>query len=229
VIIALHERLAILHGDVARFAWRLRAALGRGPTVVGGERLRLHRPLKLAGRGTVVLGRDIEIRRQTRFDPSAPGARIEIGSNIRLRGVTIDGPGTVVIADRVRMLGTAIFTQAPRARIEIGELTLFGEFSRIEASERIVIGRDGLIGGSVIDADYHFARRARRGTGRVPEGNPVSIGDNVWLGAASVVLKGVTIGDNSVIGLGAVVTKDVPPDRIWAGNPARDVGPIPED
>jgi maltose O-acetyltransferase len=57
----------------------------------------------------------------------------------------------------------------------------------------------------------------------------VTIGDNVWLGAASAVLKGVTIGDNSVIGLGAVVTSDVPPDRIWAGNPARDVGPIPED
>lgn len=57
----------------------------------------------------------------------------------------------------------------------------------------------------------------------------MTIGDNVWLGAASAVLKGVTIGDNSVIGLGAVVTSDVPPDRIWAGNPARDVGPIPED
>lgn len=52
-------------------------------------------------------------------------------------------------------------------------------------------------------------------------GKPVTIGDNVWLGGRSVILPGVTIGDNVVVAAGAVVVKDVPPNVVVAGNPAR--------
>ena len=44
---------------------------------------------------------------------------------------------------------------------------------------------------------------------------PVHIGDNVWLGANAVVLKGVTIGDNAVIAANSVVSKDVPPNTLY--------------
>ena len=50
---------------------------------------------------------------------------------------------------------------------------------------------------------------------------PVHIGNNVWIGANSVVLPGVTIGDNSVIGAGSVVTKDIPANVVAVGNPCR--------
>ena len=50
---------------------------------------------------------------------------------------------------------------------------------------------------------------------------PIVLGRNVWIGAAAIVLPGVTIGDNSVIGAGAVVTRDVPAFAVAAGNPAR--------
>ena len=50
---------------------------------------------------------------------------------------------------------------------------------------------------------------------------PITIGDNVWLGGGAIVLPGVTVGANSVVGAGAVVTKDVPPDVVVVGNPAR--------
>jgi maltose O-acetyltransferase len=47
------------------------------------------------------------------------------------------------------------------------------------------------------------------------------IGDDVWVGNGAMILKGVTIGDRAVVAARAVVTKDVPPDTVVAGNPAR--------
>jgi maltose O-acetyltransferase len=49
----------------------------------------------------------------------------------------------------------------------------------------------------------------------------VVVGDNVWIGASAIVLKGVTIGENAVIGAGAVVASDVPANAVVAGNPAK--------
>ena len=51
--------------------------------------------------------------------------------------------------------------------------------------------------------------------------NPVTIEDDVWIGANAVILPGVTIGNHSVVAAGAVVTKDVPPHSLVAGVPAR--------
>lgn len=57
---------------------------------------------------------------------------------------------------------------------------------------------------------------------------PVTIGDNVWIGAGAVILPGVTIGDNTVIGAGSIVTKDVPANVVAYGNPCRVVREIGE-
>ena len=53
---------------------------------------------------------------------------------------------------------------------------------------------------------------------------PVTIGDRVFIGAGSTVLPGVTIGDDVIIGAGSVVTKDVPAGKVYAGNPAKELG-----
>lgn len=58
---------------------------------------------------------------------------------------------------------------------------------------------------------------------------PIVIEDNVWIGARSVILKGVTIGEGSIVACDSVVTKDVPPFTIVAGNPARVVKHIEND
>ncbi|WP_289055242.1 acyltransferase [Carboxylicivirga marina] len=49
----------------------------------------------------------------------------------------------------------------------------------------------------------------------------VNIGNNVFIGASSIILPGINIGDNAIIGAGSVVTKDIPDNTVYAGNPAR--------
>ena len=51
----------------------------------------------------------------------------------------------------------------------------------------------------------------------------IEVGDDVWIGAASVILSGVTIGRGAIVAAGSVVTKDIPPCEIWGGNPARKI------
>ena len=58
-------------------------------------------------------------------------------------------------------------------------------------------------------------------TGRGTMTAPVTIGDDVWIGGGVIVLPGVTIGDRSTIAAGAVVSRDVPPDSLAVGSPAR--------
>jgi len=57
---------------------------------------------------------------------------------------------------------------------------------------------------------------------------PIKIGNNCFIGLNSIILPGVTIGDNCVIGAGSIVTKDIPPDTVAAGTPARKLTSINE-
>ncbi|MDQ0029838.1 sugar O-acetyltransferase [Arthrobacter bambusae] len=85
----------------------------------------------------------------------------------------------------------------------------------------ITIGEDCQIGPNVqlLTPTHPVEPQPRRD--RLEAAEPITIGDNVWLGGGAIVLPGVSIGDNSVIGAGAVVTKDIPANSLAVGNPAR--------
>ena len=86
---------------------------------------------------------------------------------------------------------------------------------------RIDIGDDVQIGPAVqlYTARHPLDPAVRRSY--LESAKPIRIGNDVWIGGAAVVLPGVTVGDRSVVGAGTVVVRDVPPDTVVVGNPAK--------
>jgi maltose O-acetyltransferase len=87
----------------------------------------------------------------------------------------------------------------------------------------IEIGDDLQMGPAVqLYTAYHPLDRETRSAG-LEYAKPIRIGSGVWIGGDAIVLPGVTIGDGVVIGAGSVVTRDVPPNALALGNPARTI------
>ena len=103
--------------------------------------------------------------------------------------------------------------------LHLGEDVFINIGCRFQDAGGITIGDGSLIGhGSTLTTLDHGVDPDRRAD-MIPA--PIVIGRKVWLGASVTVVPGVTIGDGAIVGAGAVVTKDVPPNAIVAGVPAR--------
>ena len=121
-----------------------------------------------------------------------------------------------------------IRTLKPGAVLSIGsQVRMSGVM--ICAAEKIAIGDRCVIGANavIVDTDFHAMDPVLRSS---PDdfanaaSSPVMIGNDVFIGGNSIILKGVTVGDEAVIGSNSVVTKDVPAGVIVAGNPAKPIG-----
>lgn len=127
-------------------------------------------------------------------------------------------------SNRVGMAGPLILHTWEGGSIEIGDHT---GASAVVISSRsgIKIGSHCKLGGNVriFDHDFHSLDAAIRRSPRDCDecaARPITLGDDVFVGAQSMILKGVTLGDRVVVGAGSVVTRSFPPDSIIAGNPA---------
>ena len=110
------------------------------------------------------------------------------------------------------------------ATIRIGDNVGISQSSLVAASD-IIIGNNVKIGGGccVWTTDFHSIDpeiRSSTDDMKFRKSRPVEICDNAFIGAGSIILKGVRIGYNSIVGAGAVVTKSIPDNEIWGGNPA---------
>ncbi len=105
--------------------------------------------------------------------------------------------------------------------LEIGNKTYINHDSEIRCRSHICIGNHCSIAYNVLiqDSDYHTIY-SDNGLPK-PQTLPIIIGDNVWIGANVIILKGVKIGDGAVVAAGSVVSKDIPSGVLVAGNPAR--------
>lgn len=145
--------------------------------------------------------------------------------------IRLGGQGEIRMGDRnafgyrkgPRLGNGEILLQArrPSAVICIGSGNSFSNNVSIIANKAVSIGQQCLIGDqvSIYDSDFHETDPTRRRLGSGKE-NPVTIGNNVWLGSRVIVMKGVCIGDNTVVGAMSLVTRSLPANCIAGGNPA---------
>lgn len=93
----------------------------------------------------------------------------------------------------------------------------------LDATGGLVIGNDVSIahGVSILTTEHDYTQPGSTIRDAPVKPAPVTIGDDVWIGAGARILAGVTIGSHAVVGAGAVVTRDVPARQVVAGVPAR--------
>ena len=176
---------------------RLFKQVGRG--VIFGRGLAMRHP------GRMVLGDRVAIDDSVLLDASGAGdAGITIGNDVIIsRNCVVQGKtGPVSIGDKT----------------DIGCNAILSSGGGIHIGHHVLIAGNCYIGGGRYVSDRLDIPMMEQG---VYTNGPVVIGDDVWLGAGSVVLDGVKIGNGAIIGAGAVVTKDVPEYAIAAGVPAR--------
>ncbi len=136
-----------------------------------------------------------------------------------------------------------LLTFAHGGAINIGEYCYIGESTRIWSAGSIRIGNRVLIAHNVTILDsltHPIGAKARHEHFKhiITQGHPdridlgeraVDIGDDVWIGCMSIVLRGVSLGQGAIVGAGSVVTENVPPWTIVAGNPAHIVRELDGD
>ncbi len=137
-------------------------------------------------------------------------------------------------ADTIRALFTELLGRygdaaqiRPPFRCDYGYQTSFGARSFANFGlvvldvAKVTIGEDVQIGPNVqlLTATHPLDPRPRRDKWESAE--PITIGDNVWLGGGAIVCPGVTIGENTVVGAGSVVVRDLPANIVAVGSPAR--------
>jgi maltose O-acetyltransferase len=114
------------------------------------------------------------------------------------------------------------------SNIEVGRNCFINYNCTILDNGKVTLGDNCLLAPNVsIYTAGHTMHPAARALG-YEYGIPVTIGDNVWIGGNTVICPGVHIGNNVVIGAGSVVTKDIPDWSFAAGNPCRVIRPITE-
>lgn len=164
---------------------------------------------------------------------------VQIGSGFQTKGrpiISISDRGRLQIGNDLRLNNGLRHNRIGRQQpcffiVNGGHLSIGNNVgmsgTAIVCWQNVRIGNNVRIGGNTViyDTDFHsldpMERRHRPEDRTKTKTRPVVIGDDVFIGAHSIILKGVEIGDRAIVGAGSVVTKSVPSGEIWAGNPAR--------
>ena len=161
---------------------------------------------------------------------------VKVGNDTTISGmVSTQYPQSSITIGSGCLIEGILATHTPKANIVIGNEVFIGKNSLLGCACSIAIEDNVLISFDCLvqDSDNHSSISAQRKTdtydwknGRqhnwdVTPMKPIKICRNAWIGAKSIILKGVTIGEAAIVAAGSVVTKDVAPFTIVGGNPAK--------
>ena len=152
------------------------------------------------------------------------GNKVSMGAINSLKGrfsVQVANNGRIRIGKFIMCTGPTYLKTEEDAEILIGDRVFLNHNFSATAMKKIVIGNNCNIANNVVIVDHDHAILNGSPSGIEFVVAPVVIGDRVWIGANSTILKGVNIGDDAVIAAGAVVTHDVGKGTLVAGVPAR--------
>ncbi|MFT4036135.1 MAG: acyltransferase [Patulibacter sp.] len=142
---------------------------------------------------------------------------------IRVRALLLSWQGGAVHGSARIFAGTKIVG----TQLAVGAHSFINSGCHLDATEQLTIGADVHLSPRVmvLTVSHAIAGPERRGGG--VERAPVTIGDGAWIGAGAIIFPGVTVGRGAVVGAGSVVTRDVEPDHLYAGSPAKPVRALP--
>lgn len=180
--------------------------------------------------------RDAGMLYDANYDPGLikerDAAKTMVYAYNRLHPTDYEGRGAL-IKRAFRRTGDSFTIESPFTfdygyNISIGENFYANTNCCILDGAQVVIGDNVFIAPNVvISTAGHPLDPPQRNKG-LEYAYPVTIGDDVWIGAGAIILPGVTIGSGSTIGAGSVVTKDIPAGVLAVGNPCRVLRPITE-
>ena len=138
---------------------------------------------------------------------------INIGDSVLLRGISEGYQASMSFP-------TTLLLDVKEAHLSIGNYCRING-AYIHAQKSIQIGNNCVIasGVNIMDSNGHEVYSSNRTVGR-DKPSPIVIGDNVWIGLNSIILKGTVIGENSIIAAGSVVKGNFPNNSLIMGNPA---------
>jgi acetyltransferase-like isoleucine patch superfamily enzyme len=142
-----------------------------------------------------------------------------VGPNVSIQ----IGRDAVLRLGRWSWIGHGSKLRVHEGEVSIGAKTVMGQEVTISAFQHVSIGRECIVADRVmlIDFDHGVVEVERPIRMQGIYKRDVRVGHNCWIGYGACILRGATIGDNSVIGTNTVVTKDLPPNSVAAGAPAR--------
>ena len=150
--------------------------------------------------------------------------KIHLINSIKGRiSIVLKGKSTCSIGEFLMTDGPLYLKAENNSNISIGDNCYFNHNCSITSLNKVMIGDNCMFGNNVVIVDHNHLIKSNEISGKEFEKSEVKIGNNVWIGANSVILKGVHIGDNSVVAAGAVVTKNIASKEIWGGVPARKI------
>lgn len=147
----------------------------------------------------------------------------KLGEGCQFSGLPPEVKGDVELGNRCVVRGNVVLRTHNGGRIVIGDDVELSDYAMMHSNGLIEVGNNTHIGTHTVLRDNNHLFQGTDEHWRITPliVQPIRIGANCYIGAMSYIMPGVTIGDSAVVGPSSIVNRDIGPNEMWAGAPAR--------